>query len=146
MNPLILCVGNRYLIEDDTGPRVHDQLLIPPGPPEDVTVIDGGLAGLTLLSLLEGRPRVVFVDRVEGFALPGELVTLRGEEVAALAVGYGHNDAIPFLLAMLPQVVPPPWPDTWLVGMAGEADQSAIERLARHSIEVARHGLDSARP
>ncbi|MBF0179345.1 MAG: hydrogenase maturation protease [Magnetococcales bacterium] len=146
MKPLILCVGNRYLAEDDTGPRVYDRLCAPPGPPPEVAVLDGGLAGLALLPLLEGRPRVVFVDRVEGFAPPGEVVTLRGEAVAALANGYGHNAGIPYLLAMLPKVSPPPWPEALLVGMAGEPDPSAIERLARYSIEVARHGLDSTRP
>ncbi|MEO5331460.1 MAG: hydrogenase maturation protease [Magnetococcus sp. YQC-5] len=145
MEPLILCIGNRYFSGDDTGPRVYDRLIAPPGPPSDVQVIDGGLAGLALLAMIEKRKCVVFVDRVEGFAPPGELVVLTGDEVAALAEGYGHNSGIPFLLAMLPKVSPPPWPECHLVGMAGDVDDQAIGLLAHYSIEVARHGIDLLR-
>jgi hydrogenase maturation protease len=142
MDPLILCIGNRYFPGDDTGPRVYDYLVAPPGPPAGMCVIDGGLAGLALLALLEGRRRVVLVDRVEGFAAPGVPVVLAGTTVAALADGYGHSGGIPFLLAMLPRVCPPPWPECHLVGMAGAVDDQAVGLLARYSIEVARNGVD----
>ncbi|MBF0438130.1 MAG: hydrogenase maturation protease [Magnetococcales bacterium] len=137
---LIICVGNRFFSEDDTGPRVYDHLLGLSDRPEDIGVIDGGLAGLALLPLLEGRQRVVFVDRLEGLAPPGEPVILTGDRVAAMAEGYGHNAGIPFLLAMLPKVCSSPWPECLVVGMSGDADEPMIDQLARFSIEVARNG------
>jgi len=86
----IICVGSRFDRNDSAGLRVYDQLLrrdIPQG----VEVIDGGLAGLDLLPLVEEAERVVFVDAVSGLAATSGVCILERKEAAECAhASYGH--------------------------------------------------------
>ena len=75
MKSYIICIGNRLLSEDASGPAVFDSLQ-KLSLPQDVEIIEGGTAGLNLLPLLEKGGRVVFVDTVSGFADDGEIVML----------------------------------------------------------------------
>ncbi|MBS4098350.1 MAG: hydrogenase maturation protease [Sulfuricella sp.] len=135
----VICLGNRYVPGDDVGCRVFDHLngsAIPP----DVELVDGGLCGLDLLRLVEGRNRVVFVDAVADLADAGEVVVLSSRQVASYAGRYGHGAGLPYLLRLLPQVCAAPLPEIALVGTEGLADESAVRRLAERSMEVAIHG------
>lgn len=135
----IICLGNRYAAGDDIGLRVYDRLA---GAtlPEGMEVIDGGLLGLDLLQLMEGRRRVVFVDAVAGVTDIGSIVTLSQEQVAAYAGAYGHGAGLPYLLRMLPEVCEPPLPEITLVGVEGACDASAVCALTDRCIEVAVYG------
>ena len=136
----IICLGNRYLAGDDVGCRVFDQLSSAP-PSPGIEVVDGGLCGLDLLSLLEGKTRVVFADALIGLAAPDRVVVLEGSEVAARASHYGHSAGLPFLLSMLPHALSPPWPEIALVGADGMADESTVRAVAERCLEIASHGL-----
>ena len=135
----IICLGNRYVAGDDIGSRVYAHLDAAPAV-DGIAVIDGGLCGLDLLPLLEGRTRVVFADAVTGMSAPGEVVVLAGAQVAAQATGYGHSAGLPYLLRMLPHALPPPWPEVALVGTAGSADAATVRAVARRCLEIASHG------
>lgn len=61
---LILGVGNPLMGDDGAGVLAVQRLLARPDLPPDVTVIDGGTAGLGLIPLIESYRRVVLVDAV----------------------------------------------------------------------------------
>lgn len=137
----ILCIGNRFVREDDFGPRVYDAL-VDMERPSAVEVVDGGLAGIDLLRFLEdGRP-IIFVDAVSGFAPIGEITVIDGDEVARQATGaFGHEAGLPFLLQLLPAVVDNPPPRVRLVGCEGVASDGAVLRAAHLSLQLAQEPL-----
>ncbi|MDD5240233.1 MAG: hydrogenase maturation protease [Sulfuricella sp.] len=135
----IICLGNRYVADDDVGCRVFD-CLIGSAIPQGIEIFDGGLCGLDLLRLVEGRRRVVFVDALAGVADAGDIVVLNREQVAGYAGRYGHGAGLPYLLRLLPQVCAAPLPEIALVGAEGAMDEPAVRALAERSMEVAIHG------
>ena len=143
MTGRIICLGNRYLPGDDTGPRVFDRLSEMPLP-DGVRVTDGGLAGLNLLSLFEGERRVVLVDALAGFGTEGDVAVLMREEVADQASQasprYGHAGNLAYLLAMLPEVCEGVVPEVVLVGTEGAADAFTIGRIADRALALATDG------
>ena len=136
----VICCGNRLYPGDDLGSRVFD-CLVDKGMPEGIALIDGGLAGLDLLNLMEGRNRVVLVDALAaGFIADGRLdqpLILAREELAEMAGNYGHGAGLPWLAAIAPDVLDP-LPEILLVG--AEASDGMIERVVETCIEVALHG------
>ena len=51
--------------------------------PDDVDIVDGGTAGLNLLSYLEGVGRLVIIDAMETGGPPGTIVRLSGDKIPA---------------------------------------------------------------
>lgn len=142
----IICLGNRFAPGDDLGCRVFDRLANMPLP-ADIALVDGGLCGLDLLYLMEGKRRVVFADAVTGMAAHDEIVVLDRVGVAAYAASYGHGAGLPYLLRLLPEVCPPPLPEIALVGaeyrpeaIAGESE-TTVQALADRCVALAVHGL-----
>ncbi len=138
----IICIGNRYLSEDAAGPRVFDYLagLAMPG---DVELIDGGIAGLNLLGLVDGAERVVFVDAVSGIADRG-VVVLPAAEVPAPSTIFDHAAGVQYLISIIPHVCESAPDDLYLVGIEGEADRAMIAEAAQTSMRLAAHGFQSA--
>lgn len=140
----ILCIGNRFDSEDAVGMAVFDKLQEMQPLPAEIEVIEGGLAGLNLLPLLEQGGRVVFVDAVKGFAEPGEIVLLDHQDILH-TLGEGHFDhgaGLAYVLSVLPRVCDGTLPEEIvLVGLEGECSMQMIERAARLSIAIAAHGL-----
>lgn len=136
----IICIGNRHRPEDLAGPAVCD--LLQRGPlPEDVEVVDGGLASLNLLRYLDGAERIVFVDQVQGFARPGQVVILDPLDATATAPkSYDHAGGLPYLLRLLPSVQRAPLPQIAIVGIEGQADRTALDRAAALALELASAG------
>lgn len=130
-------MGNRYTSSDDIGPRVYDFLTERPIPAH-VEVIDGGLAGINLINLLEGVDKVIFVDKLDGFGQPGEVLVLDGLEVGKqVETGYGHSGGIGYLLKVLPAVWEEALPEIVVVGAEGSADDNIIGSLAQTCINLA---------
>jgi len=139
----IVCIGNRLLTSDDAGPRVYDRLQ-DTAIPEDVMVIDGGLAGLDLLGLLEGSERAVFVDQVSGFGPRGAVIALTPGDIEATAgegKGFGHASGLPFLLRCLPRACEPPPREVAIVGLEGLlVPDSSIDAAAALCLELVSKG------
>lgn len=140
----IICLGNRLAPGDDLGCRVFDQLS-DMSLPADVALIDGGLCGLDLLYLIEGKQRVVFADAVTGMAAHDEIVVLDRAGVAAYAANYGHGAGLPYLLHLLPKVCRSPLPEIALVGAeirpAAATDEATVRVLAARCVTLAVNGL-----
>ncbi len=133
----IVCVGNRLRPDDAAGPSVFDQLSVT-NLPADVEVVEGGLAGLDLLRVVEGSDRVVFVDQVSGAVAERGVAVLKAEDVAACApAAYDHAAGLPYLLRVLPAVCAGPVPEVLVVGVAGTPDACSIERAAELAVRLA---------
>ena len=82
---LVLGLGNPLRQDDGVGARVVAELERR-GLPEGVAALDGGTAGLGLLSTIEGWRRVIVVDAADLARLPGEFVRFRPEDVVLKGV------------------------------------------------------------
>lgn len=132
----IVCIGNRYLGEDDAGPKVHD-VLCSRKLPDGVEVLDGGLAGLNLLPCFDGATGLVFVDAVAGFGAPGSVHVLEAEEVAALADGqFDHAAGLPYLLRAATAASEGPLPRVVVVGVEMPADGESLEMAAEYALRA----------
>jgi len=140
----IICIGNRFVTGDEAGILVFDRLCNRSNLPEEITVIEGGLAGLNLLPLLETGGRIVFVDAVSGFSTPGEVVIMGQDQIlqSGKQLHFDHGAGLPYLLTVLPKVYDGELPEEiLLVGLEGECTDRMIEDAADISVSVAMHGL-----
>lgn len=148
MKGFIICIGNRFVREDAAGLAVLARLEEMQPLPAEIELIEGGLAGLNLLPLLERGGRVVFVDAVSGFTQPGEMVLLDSQEIMSTLDEFhlDHGAGLAYLLAVLPKVCDGDLPEEIvLVGLEGECTTQMIERAARLSVTIAAHGLKEIR-
>ncbi len=144
MKGCIICIGNRFIEEDGAGLAVFDELEKMQPLPLETTLIEGGLAGLNLLPLLERGGRVVFVDSVKGYTQPGEIVLVdcQKEMPPDDAGHYDHGAGLAYLLAVLPRVCDgEPPKEIALVGLEGKCTEKTIKRASRLSLDIATHGL-----
>jgi hydrogenase maturation protease len=77
----VIGVGNILLCDEGIGVHVVRELSLR-GVPPGVEYVDGGVAGATLLNLIEGEERVVLVDAVDAPFPPGTVLRLSPEELA----------------------------------------------------------------
>lgn len=144
MKGTIICIGNRFVEEDSAGLQVFDCIQEMRPLPSGIELVEGGLAGLNLLPLLEQGGRVVFVDAVRGFAQEGEIVVLSYREILQSPgqFRFGHDAGLPYLLAVLPKVCDGELPeDIVLLGLEGRCVAKTLEKAAKMSIAIAEHGL-----
>jgi hydrogenase maturation protease len=140
----IICIGNHFVREDSGGLAVLAVLLEMQPLPDETALVEGGLAGLNLLPLLEQGGRVVFVDAVCGFTQPGEIVLLDNQDIISSLdeLHFDHGTGLAYLLAVLPKVCDGQLPEEIvLVGLEGKCTTETIERAARLSVTIATHGL-----
>ncbi|MEN8188744.1 MAG: hydrogenase maturation protease [Thermodesulfobacteriota bacterium] len=129
-------MGNRFCRADSLGPLVYDYLAME-ALPQGVELVDGGLAGLNLLSLFEGCRRIVVVDRVDGFGRPGEVLKLGWDDYAQGSyVEYGHSSALHYLLLCLPSLGIVPATEVLLVGAEDSGQPSVIAKAAEIVLEA----------
>ncbi|MDO3377755.1 hydrogenase maturation protease [Geoalkalibacter halelectricus] len=109
---IILGLGNPLMGDDGVGIVAVERLAaldLPPG----VEVVDGGTGGLTLLHLMEGAARVIFVDAVDMGRAPGAIACfdLNRVDVAEQGALSLHETGLPQVLALgrelgvLPRVI-----------------------------------------
>lgn len=141
MNICIICLGNRLLPTDSFGPCVFDYLQ-KQNIPQEIEVIEGGTAGLNILSLLEGRDRVVFVDAVAGFALTGEIVMLDLQKITESTKDYSfsHDINLAYALSIMPMVLTTIPTEIVLIGLEGKWNDHEIKKAAAMSLEFASRG------
>ncbi|MCL5773031.1 MAG: hydrogenase maturation protease [Firmicutes bacterium] len=139
----IICIGNRLVPEDSAGPAVYD-LLKQQELPLDIEAIDGGVAGLNLLRFVEGAECVVFVDKVNGFGKPNEVVILESAEASTAAENtHSHSAGLPYLLRIIPEVCEGKIPHISLVGIEGHPNEALIDEAAAIALKIAGDGKSS---
>lgn len=84
MTILVLGVGNILLTDEGVGVRVVEALEGRYRIPEGVEVMDGGTAGMELLSSIAACDHLILVDAVNTGAEPGTLARLDDGQVPAL--------------------------------------------------------------
>jgi len=110
---LVLGVGNILLKDEGLGVRAVEYMRERYSFPEGVSLVDGGTAGLGLLSLLKDFDHIIIIDAVtpRTFAgaihrIPGEQLTkTRGLMTAAHGIGVSEALAAGALEGYAPQVV-----------------------------------------
>jgi len=135
MNIRIICIGNRFFEPDAAGPRVYDMLASNPLP-EGVQLIDGGLAGLNLLSCLEQTDLVIFVDTVSGFRDTPGIIVMNTFDSLHIPSDYDHNSGLGYLLRVAPLVITENLPEIVLVGIQSGPDNCLCSQAARMCLEV----------
>ena len=83
MNTVVLGLGNTLLRDEGVGVHVVERLNERYVLPADVTVIDGGTAGLELLYQLAGCERLIVCDAVNADAPPASVLSFTDEQVPA---------------------------------------------------------------
>lgn len=81
MSALVLGVGNILLGDEGIGIRVVEELTNRYTFPEEVTVLDGGTAGIELLRYIEGRDLLILIDAMRADLTPGTVFRVEDEEV-----------------------------------------------------------------
>lgn len=90
---VVIGCGNLLRGDDGVGPRVV-QRLADVGVPDNVTLVDGGLAGMNVVSAMRGSAKVVLIDAASTGAEPGTIFRLSGGELhdlKATAVVVSHD-------------------------------------------------------
>ncbi len=107
---VVIGLGNPMRGDDGVGIRVIEALA-GLALPDGVEVVDGGTQGLGIVSLMEGRQRVIVVDAADVGRAPGEFLrftpaeaNLLGDDQHLSVHGAGLRDAL--LLAQVLQVLP----------------------------------------
>jgi hydrogenase maturation protease len=78
---IVIGIGNIYKNGDDFGVQVVKKLKMEKLP-EDVTVVDGGIGGLNLLSfMVAAKEKVIFVDSLEFKGKVGDLLVTDIEKI-----------------------------------------------------------------
>ena len=99
---VVLGLGNLLLGDEGLGTRALERLIDHYDVPPEVTLVDGGVLGLELLSYIEDATHLLVLDAVQSGNAPGTLVCLDGRQVqAALAVKLSmHQLSFQEVLAM----------------------------------------------
>ena len=141
MKSLIICIGNRLLVDDSAALLVFDRLQ-QKALPDTLNVIEGGLMGLNLLPYLENGGRVIFVDTVSGFTQKGSLIVLGQEEIIATgAEHYDHTSSLAYVLSVLPKVCEGELPEeVVLIGIEGPFTEELVEEAVNLSVSIAQNG------
>ena len=146
MTSLILGVGNPLRGDDGIGAAVIEWLRERSLPPH-ATAVDGGTAGLDLVSTLMGHQRAIIVDAADVKRAPGEWVRLT-LDVARLqaseltlslhAAGLADALALGAALGTLPAEIViygvQPARLDWTIGLSNQA-QSAVPLVGRAILE-----------
>ncbi|MEW6446975.1 MAG: HyaD/HybD family hydrogenase maturation endopeptidase [Bacillota bacterium] len=77
---LVLGVGNVLLQDEGVGVHAVRELMKREYPPE-VSIVDGGTAGLDILYLIEEASDLIIIDATNGNAEPGTIFRFRPEEL-----------------------------------------------------------------
>jgi len=133
----IVCIGNKFLQGDDFGSRVYARL-IESSLPNTIQVIDGGVAGLNLLSFFDGCERLVFVDSLSDDISPDEVLVLEDDELVTNETIYSHASGLGYVLQADRAIRKDDPPRIFLVGATRSTEQNiaaAVDRCVQLALE-----------
>jgi hydrogenase maturation protease len=129
---LVVCIGNELLADDGVGPSIGRCLRARPTPAH-VRLVDLGLLGVDLLSILEGEETLVVVDATAEGRAPGDVRVTREDGTGPLrAAVSAHGIGLPEVLAMGTRLCPEVMPtETFRVGVEGRRFSELGEGLSQ---------------
>lgn len=138
----IVCVGNPFIQGDDFGARVHERL-IQRSWPDDVQVIDGGIAGLNLLNVFDDCERLIFVDSVAHDAASDAVLVLQGDELVTSEAAYHHASGLGYVLQADKAIRSNDFPRVFLVGAGAQANDDVVAEAAQRCAQLALESVSS---
>ncbi len=132
----IICIGNQFLRGDDFGSRVYLQLARR-SLPEDVQVIDGGIAGLDLLSFFDECEELIFVDNLGKDLPPEEVIDLEGNDLITDEFEYSHASGLGYLIQADRAIRKDSQPHIILIGAGAQASEQAVNYAVDRCIQLA---------
>ena len=97
---MILGVGNLLFSDEGFGVRVVEELERRYAFPDNVTVIDGGVLGVSLMGVMSEADRLIVVDVIRNQGVPGDLYRLAGEAIPERIRAKNSLHQIDFLEAL----------------------------------------------
>jgi hydrogenase maturation protease len=98
----VLGLGNLIYADDGAGIAAIERLRSHPGLPRGVELVDGGLFGVQVVSLIENSSRLLVLDAVDVGAEAGTVVRMTGGDLEGLPRGRGaHELGVSDILSLL---------------------------------------------
>jgi hydrogenase maturation protease len=145
----VLGVGNILFRDEGVGIRVIEQLMEKYGFPENVSLVDGGVLGLSLLGVISEADRLIVVDAIRNGGSPGDLYRLVGEEIPKRVFAKNSLHQVDLLEALTLCQALDRVPETVIIGIEPEdistlsIDLSeAIHSRIDHMVEMVLDELD----
>ena len=117
---MILGVGNILFSDEGFGIRVVEEIERRYAFPENVSLIDGGVLGVSLLGVISEADHLIVVDVIRNKGVPGELYRLEGDAIPERIRAKNSLHQIDFLEALTLCQAMDKVPETVIVGVEPE--------------------------
>jgi len=97
---MILGVGNLLFSDEGFGVRVVEELERRYSFPENVSIVDGGVLGVSLLGVMSEADQLIVVDVIRNKGVPGDLYRLEGDAIPERIRAKNSLHQIDFLEAL----------------------------------------------
>ena len=136
---LVLGVGNLLLTDEGVGIRVIERLDELYEFPENVSVLDGGVLGLSLLGVISEADHLIVVDAIKNGREPGFLYRLEGDQVPKRILAKNSLHQVDFLETLTSCQVLDKVPETVILGV----EPQDIENLSIELTPVVQERIDA---
>ncbi len=136
---LVLGVGNILLTDEGVGIRVIERMQERYAFPDNVSVLDGGVLGLSLLGVISEADHLIVVDAVRNGREPGSLYRLQGDQVPKRILAKNSLHQVDFLETLTSCQALDRVPETVILGV----EPLDIENLSIELTPVVQEKIDS---
>ena len=136
---MILGIGNTLFADEGFGVRAVEALSARYTFPEYVSLIDGGVLGVTLLGYIAQADQLIVVDCVRNQGEPGDLYRLSGQQVPDRMRAKNSLHQVDFLEALTLCQALDKIPETVIIGI----EPADIESLVPDLTPVTRQKMDT---
>jgi hydrogenase maturation protease len=136
---LVLGVGNILLTDEGVGIRVIERMQERYAFPDNVSVLDGGVLGLSLLGVISEADHLIVVDAIKNGREPGFLYRLEGDQVPKRILAKNSLHQVDFLETLTSCQVLDKVPETVILGV----EPQDIENLSIELTPVVQERIDA---
>jgi len=136
---LVLGVGNILLKDEGVGIRVIERIQEQYEFPHNVSVLDGGVLGLSLLGVISDADHLIVVDAIKKGGEPGSLYRLEGDEVPKRILAKNSLHQVDFLETLTSCQALDKVPETVILGV----EPQDIENLSIELTPVVQERIDA---
>ncbi len=135
---MIMGIGNTLFADEGFGVRAVETLSARYTFPEHVTLIDGGVLGVTLLGYIAQADQLIVIDCVRNQGEPGDLYRLSGQQIPERMRAKNSLHQVDFLEALTLCQALDKVPETVIIGI----EPADIESLVPELTPVTRQKMD----